>query len=83
MLCDLFKNLVDEVNADNRVKWVLLAGDIKGGGSVCSDEMFADRLGRYNQFNKQVVLTPVTTNGPTAIASVPVYINRWNASQTA
>jgi hypothetical protein len=53
-----FDNLIDEVNADRRVKWVMHAGDIKGGGSPCSDEMFADRLGRYNRFDKPVVLTP-------------------------
>ncbi len=53
-----FDALISDVNNDHRIKWVLHAGDIKGGGSNCSDEMFMDRLYRYNQFNQPVILTP-------------------------
>lgn len=52
-----FDALIDDVNDDRRIKWVLHAGDIKGGGSNCSDAMFMDRLHRYNQFNQPVILT--------------------------
>lgn len=53
-----FVDLTNEVNADDRIKWVLHAGDIKSGGSACSDAMFQDRLERYNKFNRPVILTP-------------------------
>ena len=53
-----FDALIDEVNDNRKLKWVLHAGDIKGGSSLCSDEMFQDRLYRYNKFYKPVVLTP-------------------------
>lgn len=53
-----FDALVDDINSNRKIKWVLHAGDIKGGSSLCSDEMFYDRLDRYNMFNMPVVLTP-------------------------
>ena len=53
-----FDKLVKDINKHRKIKWVLHAGDIKGGSSLCSDEMFYDRLSRYNQFNKPVILTP-------------------------
>lgn len=53
-----FVDLTDEVNNDARIKWVLHAGDIKSGGSACSDAMFEDRLERFNSFDRPVILTP-------------------------
>ena len=53
-----YENLVDELNEDKQVKWILHAGDIKSGGTECSDELFMDRLYRFNQIKKPVVLTP-------------------------
>ena len=53
-----YENLVDDINDDKRLKWVLHAGDIKSGGTECSDALFEDRLHRFNQFNKPVVMTP-------------------------
>jgi len=53
-----FDALIREVNDSRKLKWVLHAGDIKSGSTECSDAMFMDRLQRYNQFNKPVVLTP-------------------------
>lgn len=52
-----FDRLIDEVNADARIRWVLHAGDIKNGSTLCSDEMFLDRLGRYRGFQKPFILT--------------------------
>ncbi len=53
-----FDNLVSSINADNNVDWVLHAGDIKSGGTSCSDMMLEDRLNRFRKFNKPFVLTP-------------------------
>lgn len=53
-----FDRIIDEINSEPRIQWVLHAGDIKNGGSNCSDAMFQDRLHRYNQFRKPVVYTP-------------------------
>lgn len=53
-----FDNLVEDVNSNHKIKWVLHAGDIKSGGSQCSDELFYDRLHRFSQFNAPVILTP-------------------------
>lgn len=53
-----FDRLVTEINSDNKIKWVLHAGDIKTGSTLCSDEIFADRLSRFSAFNKPFVYTP-------------------------
>ena len=50
--------VIDEVNADRGIRWVLHAGDIKSGSTRCSDELFLDRLARYNRFRRPFVLTP-------------------------
>jgi len=51
-------NVINEINADHHIKWVMHAGDIKNGSTPCSDAMYLDRLARYNHFDKPVVLTP-------------------------
>lgn len=53
-----FDSLVNDINDHHKIKWIMHAGDIKSGGSLCSDALFYDRLYRYNQFDKPVVLTP-------------------------
>ena len=52
-----FDNLQKDINNDRSIRWVLHAGDIKSGSTPCSDELFLDRLDRYNQFKKPVILT--------------------------
>ncbi len=52
-----FDNVIDEINDNNKIKWVLHAGDIKSGSTDCSDALFMDRLERYNQFDRPVILT--------------------------
>jgi hypothetical protein len=52
-----FDRVIEEINDSNKIQWVMHAGDIKSGSTPCSDEMFYDRLQRYNQFDKPVVLT--------------------------
>lgn len=53
-----FERLVDAVNQDRQLRWVLHAGDIKTGSSECSDALFYDRLARFNQFDKPFIYTP-------------------------
>ena len=53
-----FDKLVESINRDPHIKWVLHAGDIKSGSSPCSDVMFYDRKRRFDQFNKPFIFTP-------------------------
>ncbi|PVV17262.1 MAG: hypothetical protein B6D74_18500, partial [gamma proteobacterium symbiont of Ctena orbiculata] len=50
-----FDNLIDEINKRKKLKWVIHTGDIKSGGSNCSDALFYDRLERYNKFSKPFI----------------------------
>ena len=52
-----FDRLTQDINEEKRIRWVLHAGDIKSGSTPCSDELFLDRLERFNQFNKPFILT--------------------------
>ena len=53
-----FERLLTDINADDSLKWVLHAGDIKGGGEPCSDAMLLDRKARFMRFNKPFIYTP-------------------------
>lgn len=53
-----FLNVIDEVNADPQIRFVLHAGDIKSGSERCSDELFADRLAYFQRFEDPFILTP-------------------------
>ena len=53
-----FPALVDEINDDPKVRFVLHAGDVKNGSSLCSDALFADRVALYDAFEDPFVLTP-------------------------
>lgn len=53
-----FEFVLDAINAAHNIAFVLHAGDIKTGSSVCSDELFADRLERFNRFKAPFVITP-------------------------
>lgn len=53
-----FDRLVEAINHDNKIRWVLHAGDIKNGSTLCSDEMFLDRLARLNRLEKPLLYTP-------------------------
>jgi len=54
----LFPTLVDQINADPAVRFVLHAGDVKSGSSLCSDLRLADRARLYDTFADPFVLTP-------------------------
>ncbi|WP_051962036.1 metallophosphoesterase [Methylobacter sp. BBA5.1] len=51
-------NVIAEINANKQLKWVLHAGDIKNGSTLCSDEIFEDRLQRFQSFKIPFILTP-------------------------
>lgn len=53
-----FDDLVAEINADRKLRFVMHAGDIKSGSERCDDTLFADRLGRYQQFALPFIITP-------------------------
>jgi predicted phosphodiesterase len=53
-----FDNLVKEINQQKKLKWVIHTGDIKSGGTECSDDLFYDRFDRYNAFKKPFIYTP-------------------------
>jgi hypothetical protein len=53
-----FPRLVDDVNADRRVRLVLHLGDIKNGSSTCTDERFLSLRALYETFEDPFAYTP-------------------------
>ena len=53
-----FDNLIDEINDRKDIRWIIHTGDIKSGSTECSDELFYDRLDRYNRFKRPFIYTP-------------------------
>ncbi|WP_169979934.1 metallophosphoesterase [Microbispora sp. H10836] len=53
-----FPALVDAINSDTDVRFVLHAGDVKNGSSTCDDARFADLAGLFGTFADPFVLTP-------------------------
>lgn len=54
----LYDRLVEDINADPQIRFVMHSGDIKSGSERCSDELFADRFARYQQFSDPFIFTP-------------------------
>jgi hypothetical protein len=54
----VFPALVDQVNHDRKIRFVLHAGDVKNGSSTCDDARFADLAALYDTFEDPFVLTP-------------------------
>jgi hypothetical protein len=52
-----FPALVDAINADRKVKFVLHAGNVKDGSSTCDDARFADLAGLFDTFRVPFALT--------------------------
>ncbi len=50
--------LIEDVNADSTVAFVLHVGDIKGGDEPCSDKLLAERHRQVQTFAPPVVFTP-------------------------
>lgn len=53
-----FDNVIAAINERRDLRWVIHTGDIKAGSTECSDELFFDRLDRYNQIEKPFIYTP-------------------------
>jgi hypothetical protein len=53
-----FPNVIADINGDRTLAFVAHDGDIKNGSSVCSDEMFANRLERFNEIAHPVIYVP-------------------------
>ncbi len=53
-----FEAVIDQINADDDVLWVIHAGDIKTGGQPCTDAFLEERLSRFSRFEDPFVLTP-------------------------
>lgn len=54
----VFPALVQAINDDPSVRFVLHAGDVKNGSSTCDDARFADLAALYGTFADPFVLTP-------------------------
>lgn len=55
---DKYLRLIDHVNAQPQLRWAIHLGDVKGGGSSCSDQEFT-RLYQLNQrFQTAFMVTP-------------------------
>ena len=53
-----FPNVIADVNADRRLSFVVHDGDFKNGSSLCSDEVFQDRLDLFNAFRAPFIYVP-------------------------
>lgn len=53
-----FDRLIDNINRDHAVKFVLHVGDIKGGGEPCDDDRILSRFAQYQKFNQAFIYTP-------------------------
>lgn len=53
-----FPGVVDQLNADRKVRLVAHLGDIKSGSTPCSDEYFAFVRGQFDRFSDPLVYTP-------------------------
>ena len=53
-----FPNVIADINADDQLSFVVHDGDFKNGSSLCSDEVFFNRLDLFNQFEQPFVYIP-------------------------
>ncbi|OAE03079.1 metallophosphoesterase [Arthrobacter sp. OY3WO11] len=53
-----FPARIQDINADESLKFVTHVGDIKNGSSVCSDEYFATIRTQFDTFEHPLVFTP-------------------------
>lgn len=54
----LFDRVIDDINADASIAFVLHAGDIKGGGESCADTLLRARLEQLRRLQPALVYTP-------------------------
>ena len=53
-----FELLIDDINQKQGLSWVLHTGDVKSGGSPCSDEFLKNRFDLYQKFQLPFIITP-------------------------
>ena len=53
-----FEHLIDDLNDDRKIKWVMHTGDIKTGSTPCTDEYFTNRFNLYQRIQKPFIITP-------------------------
>lgn len=53
-----FLNLIEEINTDPKIRFVMHAGDIKSGSERCTDALFADRFAYFQRFDDPFIMTP-------------------------
>ena len=53
-----FLNIVDDINSNPKIQFVVHAGDLKSGSELCSDELITHRFDMYQMFNVPFVYTP-------------------------
>lgn len=53
-----FERVIDAINAEPRVRFVLHTGDIKSGSERCDDTLLQHRFDQYQRFAKPFVYTP-------------------------
>ena len=54
----MFDRVIDDINAQERVRFVLHTGDIKAGSERCDDELLQHRFDQYQRFDIPFILTP-------------------------
>ncbi len=55
---DNYIRLIEQVNSQTDIQWVIHLGDVKGGGQSCSDEELESRFELNQRFNPAYVITP-------------------------
>lgn len=55
---DKYIRMIDHVNAQEDIQWVIHLGDIKGGGDSCSDEELKRRFDLNQRFQPAFLITP-------------------------
>jgi hypothetical protein len=53
-----FPNVIADINQDRTLAFVAHDGDIKNGSTVCSNEMFANRLERFYEIEHPLIYVP-------------------------
>ena len=55
---DKYLRLIEDVNAEADIEWVVHLGDVNGGGQPCSDEELQSRFELNQRFDAAYVITP-------------------------
>ena len=53
-----YGRLIDQVNSNAEIEWVIHLGDVKGGQESCSDQELLRRFNLNQRFNAPLIVTP-------------------------